>query len=161
MSKTLKNAKYFIYDVPSPESGKRMKSPKSLAEARKKGQYFDGDWLFTLDSNIIPGALYTNGVWLTGVHGAPFQIEQAHTHDYDETLGFVGTVPGKPHELGGEIELWMENEKYLITKSCLIFVPKGKSHMPMVLHRIDSPIFFLAVCNNATYTRETGAEELE
>ncbi len=161
MVKKSKNAKYFIYDVPGPESGKRMGSPKRLAEARKKGQYFDATWLFSLDNNIIPGSLYANGVWLDKVHGAPFEIEIAHTHAHDETLGFVGTVPGKPHELGGEIDLWLEDEKFTITKSCLVFIPKRMVHMPMVLNRIDYPIFFLTFYNHGTYNRETGIEELE
>lgn len=157
----LKNAKYIIYEPPKPESGKRMRGPKRIAEARKKGQSFDGAWLFSLDNNIIPGSLYTNGVWLDSVKGAPFEIEIAHTHSFDETLGFVGTVPGKPQELGGEVDLWLEDEKYTLTKSCLIYIPKGMVHMPMVLKRIDSPIFFLTFCHNGTYTRETGIEEQE
>lgn len=157
---TPKHSKYFIYDIPEPGPNK-VGGPKRLTEARKQGKYFEGTWLLNLDSNIIPGALYTNGVWLDKVHGAPFEIEIAHTHAFDETLGFIGTVPGKPHELGGEIDLWMEDEKFTITKSCFVFLPKGMVHMPMVLKRIDTPIFFMALCNNGTYTRETGAEELE
>ena len=65
----------------------------------------------------------------------------SHAHDYDETLGFFGTDLSDPYDLGGEIELWMEDEKFVLTRSCLIFVPKGMHHCPLVIHRVDRPIF--------------------
>jgi hypothetical protein len=156
-----KYGKYIVYEPPKPKPGVRpLPQPKRLEEARAKGNYFDGTWLFALDNRIAAGAFYTNCVWLWKKHGAePLEIEIAHTHNFDETLGFIGTVPGQPHELGGELDLWLEDEKFNITKSCLIFVPKGMKHLPLVLKRIDSPIFFWTAGNGTEYTRASGNEE--
>jgi hypothetical protein len=154
-----KHARYIIYEPPKLD--KPFAQPKRLVEAKVKGNYFDSTWMFALDNKIAAGAFYTNCVWLWQKHGTePLDIEIAHTHNFDETLGFVGTVPGKPHELGGEMDLWLEDEKFTITKSCLVFVSKGMVHLPLTLKRIDYPIFFWTASNGTDYTRETGHEEV-
>ncbi len=156
-----KYSKYIVYEPPPPpKDSKPFPQPKRLVEARAKGNYFDGTWLFALDNRIAEGAFYTNCVWLTKKYGAdPLDIEIAHTHNFDETLGFVGTVPNDPHALGGELDLWLEDEKFTITKSCLIYVPRGMKHLPLTLKRIDYPIFFWTAGNGTDYTRSSGNED--
>ncbi len=135
------------------------KTPKSIEEQRKAGNYFEGVYMFHLDDKILPGGFYTDCHWITAVHGkAGVQTEIAHTHDFGETLGFVGSVPGKPRELGGEIEFWLEDEQYIFDKSCLIFVPAGMKHLPLIFRRIDSPIFFWTASDSRTYGRTSGNE---
>jgi hypothetical protein len=70
---------------------------------------------------------------------------KAHTHEQDEIIGFVGTDVKNPQDLKGEIELWMEDEKHILTKSCLVFVPKGFKHCPLTLVRADAPIVHFSV----------------
>jgi len=152
-----KYAKYIFTDVKLPD--KPLPIPRRIQEQREKGNYFDSTWMFALDETVARGAFYTNCVWLWKKHGTEdLEIEIAHTHDFDETLGFVGTVPGKPRELGGELELWLEDEKFVITNSCLIFVPRGMKHLPLYIRRIDHPIFFWTAGNGTTYTRTSGNE---
>ena len=57
-------------------------------------------------------------------------------------------------ELGGEIEFLLGGEKHTITKTCLIFVPKGVSHCPITLRRIDTPIFMFEAANDPEYVKE-------
>jgi len=155
-----KYAKYIIYDVPPPPPGQKpLGTPKRLAEERAKGNYMEATWMFTLDDKIARGGIYTNCVWLWAKHGKDLEIEIAHTHNFDETLGFIGTVRENPRALGGELDLWLEDEKFTINRSCLIFVPKGMKHLPLVLKRIDSPIFFWTAGNGTEYTRTSGNEE--
>jgi hypothetical protein len=78
----------------------------------------------------------------------------SHVHDFDEVIGFFGSDPQNPHDLGGEVEFWMEDEKYMLTKSCLIFIPKGMRHCPLRVTRVDRPIFFLAVSTTGKYVKE-------
>jgi hypothetical protein len=73
-------------------------------------------------------------------------IEEEHSHDFDEVIGFIGAKGQKePHELGGEVEISLGGEKYAITRSCLIWVPKGLKHCPLRINRIDSPCLAFTV----------------
>jgi len=97
------------------------------------------------------GSPYTEAVWLWPAAAGPNGGFPQHVHDHDEVLGFFGTDTGKVLDLGGEIEFWLENEKYLLTKSCLIFVPKGMKHCPIVFRRIDRPIFHFLIVTGGEY----------
>lgn len=66
----------------------------------------------------------------------------------------------KPRELGGEIELWLEDEKYIITKSTMVYIPKGIMHCPVIVRKIDSPIAFFSAANNVeAYTKIIDGEK--
>jgi quercetin dioxygenase-like cupin family protein len=72
-------------------------------------------------------------------------VESEHVHNFDEFIGFLGTRgPQDPDSLGGEIELWLGGEKYMLTRSCLIYVPKGLKHCPIRFTRIGTPILFFS-----------------
>jgi hypothetical protein len=74
-----------------------------------------------------------------------------HTHEEDEILGFVGTSLQNPHELNGEVELWLGDEKHMLTKSCLVYVPRGLNHCPLVIHRATTPIVHFSVLTGKQY----------
>jgi len=153
-----KYAKYIITEnirtVPPPaEMMKRME------EQRKKGNYTESTPLFNLNDNIIKGSFYVDCHWLWKTHGVQgIQTEIAHTHDFDEVLGFIGSNRENPRQLNGEIEFWLDDEQYVIDYSCLIFVPRGLKHLPLVFRRIDTPVFFFTAGNGTAYTRSSGNE---
>jgi hypothetical protein len=91
-----------------------------------------------LDDDVIKGAFYLECVWFW--KGFDAVKVEAHTHDFDEVIAFFGTNPEDPHDLGGEIELWLGDEKHLLTKSCIVFVPKGLKHCPLIIRKVDRPI---------------------
>ena len=93
---------------------------------------------------------------LHGTRGV--QVEIQHSHDFDEILGFFGSNKENPRELDAEIELWLEDEKYIIDKTALVFVPRGMNHLPLYFRRIGSPVLFFTVGNGTSYTRLTGKE---
>lgn len=112
--------------------------------------------ILSLDDIVLKGSFYTESVWMwpggPGVY--PETAEpNAHAHDYDETIGFFGTDFGNPKNLCGEIELWIEDEKFILTESCLIFIPKGTYHCPLRIHRVDMPIFHFATGPGLLYTQ--------
>jgi hypothetical protein len=105
-----------------------------------------------LEDFVIPGSpsIILSWYWkATETEGSP-----SHTHDFNEVVGFLGSDPQNPHDLGGEVEFWLEDEKYLLTKSCLIYVPKGLRHCPLTVKRVDRPILFLAVSVTSKYVKE-------
>ena len=104
-----------------------------------------------IDEEVIDGAFYMECVWLMPGMRPPPGVDpeklgpQVHTHDYDEILGFFGSDTKNMYDLGGEAELWLEDEKHIINKSCLVFIPKGMKHCPLIFTRIDKPIFHFSV----------------
>ncbi|MBN1191021.1 MAG: hypothetical protein JXA46_14795 [Dehalococcoidales bacterium] len=105
-----------------------------------------------LEDEIMEGASSVILSWYwkpTEKEGSP-----SHVHDFDEIIGFIGSDPENPKDLGGEVEFWLEDEKYLLTKSCLIFAPRGLRHCPLRVTRADRPILFLAFSVTGRYTKE-------
>ena len=104
-----------------------------------------------IDNEVVEGAFYMECVWMMpGLRPPPEAGSEPpgpkpHTHDYDEILGFFGSDTENMYDLGGEAELWLEDEKHIINKSCLVFVPKGMQHCPLIFTRIDKPIFHFSV----------------
>jgi hypothetical protein len=98
-----------------------------------------------LDNDVVPGAFYTECLWFW-----PRQVPQQqstdpgvkpHSHQFDEIIAFFGTNFDDPHDLCGEIELWIEDEQYIMNKSFMAFIPAGVTHCPLRIRRIDKPIF--------------------
>jgi mannose-6-phosphate isomerase-like protein (cupin superfamily) len=106
--------------------------------------------IFYLDDEVIKGAFYVECAWFVRASHEP--APEPHTHDFDEVLAFLGTNPDKPYDLGGEIEVWLDDEKHVLTKSCLVFIPKGLRHCPLVFRRVDRPIFHFATGSGGMYT---------
>ncbi len=115
--------------------------------------------LLWLDDEVSKGAFYLECHWLWSMPATEtFSADESHSHDFDEVLGFTGSRQENPHDLGAEIDIWLEDEKYTITESCLIFIPRGMKHLPMTFKRIDSPFMFFTTGNGKMYRRE-GDEE--
>lgn len=126
-------------------------NPESVTNTRSHRK------LLGLDDLVLKGASYTETVWMWPGGGDvyPETAEPAsHAHDYDETLGFFGTDFEDPYELNGEIEFWIEDEKFLLTRSCLVFIPKGTYHCPLVIRRVDRPIFHFSGGPGGAYVQE-------
>jgi hypothetical protein len=99
------------------------------------------DKVMFLDDQVIKGAFYVETAWF---RKATPPGPQTHVHDYDEVLAFFGTNPKDSHDLGGEVELWIDGEKHLITRSFMAFIPKGTKHCPLRITKVDRPIFHFA-----------------
>jgi len=105
-----------------------------------------------LEDFVMKGAFSVICSWYwkaTEAEGSP-----SHVHDFDEVVGFIGSDPQDPHNLYGEVEFWLEDEKYLLTESCLIFAPRGLRHCPLRVTRVERPILFLAVSMTGDYKKD-------
>ncbi|MCX7911649.1 MAG: cupin domain-containing protein [Dehalococcoidales bacterium] len=154
-----KYARYIMTDVDKNYLAS-LKVPDYIEEQRRRGNYMESFYMFHLDSNILPGGFYTDCHWILSIKGnGGLQTELAHAHDFNETLGFVGSNPYDPRSLGGEIEFWLEDERYIIDKSCLIFVPAGMKHLPLIFRRVDRPFFFWTASDSPRYSRVPEPEQ--
>ena len=110
-----------------------------------------------MDSEVIPGAFYSECVWFfPGQMPTPEQMNkgggpQRHTHPFSEIITFFGTNFEDPHDLGGEVELWLEDEQHILTKSFLAYVPAGMQHCPLKIRRIDKPMFHFTIGPGRSY----------
>jgi hypothetical protein len=148
-----KYAKYFVTeDRMPPEPAAAI---KAMEDQAKEGKTLDRTMLLGIQDSIVPGcSLFAGCEILWGLPGGkPVAIEIEHSHDFDEVIGFGGTNRNYPRELGGEIEFLMGGERHTITKTCLIFVPKGVLHCPVIFKRIDTPIFMFEAANDPNYVK--------
>lgn len=107
--------------------------------------------LLWIDGKKLQGAPYMEAVWFkTSNNTGP----EKHTHDFDEFIGFIGSDPANPCELGAKVEFYIDDEKITITKSCLVYIPRGVEHSPILVPRLDRPIIHFSGGNGGDYVRE-------
>jgi hypothetical protein len=98
-----------------------------------------------LDGEVLPAAdFHAEVVWFRPGEkpkAGQASIEKAHSHPFDEMVSFIGSDPADIHNLGGEIEIWIDGEKQVIDKSFMAYIPAGVVHGPLYIRRIDKPIF--------------------
>ena len=113
-----------------------------------------------MDSEVVPGSFYSECVWFfPGREPAREELDrvskgggpQPHTHPFDEVLTFFGTNYDDPHDLGGEIELWLEDEQFVLTNSFLAYIPAGMTHCPLRIRWIDRPMFHFTLGPSQAY----------
>ncbi|MEJ2738386.1 MAG: hypothetical protein P8105_00835 [Dehalococcoidia bacterium] len=137
-----KYKKYILTDLKLPADAQARLAEYSETRTR----------VLWMENEIVPGSFSVICSWYFKAmekEGTP-----SHVHDFDEVIGFFGGNPEDPHELGGEVEFWMEDEKYILNKSCLIYIPKGLRHCPLTVTKVDRPLFFLAVSLTNKYIKD-------
>lgn len=144
--------KYSKYIITNPKPIPPELKVKFDAEAKNRKSMVESTHLLTVDSSIVEDFFYVDCHWLWR-GAAEDTFEEPHTHDFDEVIGCIGSNQQDPHDLGGTITIWLDNEKQVLTKSCLIFVPAGTVHCPILFNKIDSPVFFVTIAPVKEYTR--------
>jgi hypothetical protein len=109
--------------------------------------------ILLLDDEVVKGAFVVDTVWFwpERVNREESDV-RPHKHNYDEVLAIFGTDLKNPHDLGGELEVWLGDEKHIITKSALIFIPKGLQHGPIRFTKMERPIFHFAISLSKKYS---------
>jgi len=121
---------------------------QAIAEAYAKYAFR----ILWMDKNVVEGAFHMNTAWY--LKAAATLEDVPHTHDSDEIIGFFGNDPKDPYNLHGEIEIWLEDEKQVITRSAMVFVPAGMKHCPLILKRVDQPIFHFTTVPGKLYVKD-------
>jgi hypothetical protein len=137
-----KYGKYVVTELIIPEEKKKIAEAYSKYATR----------ILWMDENVVEGGFHMNTAWY--LKAAATLEDRPHAHENDEIIGFFGNDPDHPHDLGGEIEMWLEDEKHIITKSALLFVPAGMKHCPLILKRVDRPIFHFTTVPHGRYIKD-------
>lgn len=122
--------KYIVTELKTPESKQLIQAEYSKYATR----------VLWLDDQVVEGAFHMNTAWYLKATASTVE-DRPHVHDTDEIIGFFGNDAANPYDLGGEVEIWLEDERHVISRSTMIFVPAGMSHCPLVITRVDRPIF--------------------
>ena len=139
-----KYGKYFVQTLQEPASLSAPSEFKTLYEKFAKR-------ILWMDGNVCPGAFQMNTAWYFNVPERD-PIFTPHLHDdTNELIGFFGTDPNNPYDLGGKIEFSIEGEAHLLTRSTMIYVPAGLTHNPMRILEVNRPIFHFSVIMKDTY----------
>ena len=141
MSPQPDTAKYIVSELRMPEAKQKIAEEYSKYATR----------ILWLDEEVTEGAFHINTAWY--LKAAETLEDCPHVHDTDEIIGFFGNNPDEPYDLGGEIEIWLDGQKHLITKSALVFVPAGMKHCPLILRRVDRPIFHFTTVTGHHYDK--------
>ena len=134
-------AKYIVSELRMPEFQRSIQAEYSKFAKR----------VLWLDDCVVPGAFNMNVSWY--LKAASTMADKPHMHATDEIIGFFGSNPDDPYDLGGEVEIWLEDDKHVLTRSCMIFVPAGLRHCPLTLNRVDRPIFHFTTVTGHEYER--------
>jgi hypothetical protein len=128
----LKYEKYFMKDAGflPPREGERIFGKAQVPKLHH---------ILGINRKIIEGAVTMNCSWMLAGED-PGKMD-AHIHPYAEIIGFVGTNPDDLHDLGAEAEIWMDDEKYILTNSFLVYVPPGLRHCPLTVRNIKRNVF--------------------
>ncbi|MCJ7605579.1 MAG: hypothetical protein MUO19_06045 [Dehalococcoidales bacterium] len=138
-----KYRKYIVTELKIPEEKQKITADYNKYARR----------ILWMDEHVIPGAFHMNTAWY--LKAAQTLEDTPHVHeDDDEIIGFFGNNPEDPYDLGGEIEIWLDDEQHIITKSAMLFVPAGLKHCPLILRRVDRPIFHFTTVPGKQYIKE-------
>lgn len=138
----MKHDDLFIFDNPgSPQHAQGGEAP----------------WihLMRIDSSVRKDAFYFEIIWL--VRPTPDQ-HKPHCHDYLEYMGFFSGDPSDPFDLGTEIELWLDDEKYTFDRNCLVYIPAGVWHSPAIIRDLTRPLVMLAASPGTEYGQKVNRD---
>lgn len=145
--------------------------PPSLDNPEAKKEYFDVGRrrILWLDDRAAPECGITmNSAWILHAdrdiqlereaNGSVAEMGKPHSHPGNEILGFLGSNPDDPSDLCGEVEIYIEGERHILTKSSYIYLPAGVKHLPLYINRVDRPIFhfFITLTSGYTMVRDNG-----
>ena len=86
--------KYIVQDLQTP--------PNMYNEEFAKMYEKFSHRILWMDGNVVPGAFQMNTAWYYAVPERDPVFEE-HVHDYDELIGFFGSDPEHPYDLGADV----------------------------------------------------------
>jgi mannose-6-phosphate isomerase-like protein (cupin superfamily) len=141
--------KYVLQELKAPFSGEAAAQYAKFAKR-----------ILWIDEKVVPGAFQMNCSWY---FKANLNSPPPHTHDVNEILGFFGSDPNDPYNLHGEVEITLGDQKFTFNRTAMVFVPAGLKHCPLIIKRVDQPIFHYSVVTSGTWDtdklNETHKEE--
>jgi len=83
----------------------------------------------------------------------PITFDKPHSHDFEETLCFIGGNPRDITDFDAVIEYTINGEKHVLTKPGCVSMPRGLPHCPVSVKNvsIEKPIVFMEISLSSSY----------
>ena len=128
-----------------------------------------GKRVLWIDDSVVPGSFQMNASWykhsnmyvITESYQKGTDFLKPHKHETDEIVAFFGGNPEDPENLHGEIIFYINGEKHIITKSSFIFLPAGIEHGPLLIQKVNPPIFHFSCVLQKQYAAKVDAVQDE
>jgi hypothetical protein len=92
-----------------------------------------------MSNKLVPGCnTYIDLSWIYQMPSPNPHIFE-HAHDFDEIIVHMGTDPEHPEDLGGEIEIYMEDQPLVFDTTSAIYIPRGVKHDPLTWRKFTRP----------------------
>ena len=111
--------------------------------------------LLWIDDKKLKGAPYLEAVWFHTVNDTG---PETHTHDFDEIIGFFGGNAEHPEELNAELSFQIGDETVTFNKSCLLYLPRGVPHSPILVPKLERSIIHFSGGNGGDYIKKAGRQ---
>jgi hypothetical protein len=167
----MEKSKYGKYICTELKQGVVMpgyKGDQKIGQGYRDGYRMGLEHVIWMDEEVIPGALYAECIWqwpdtmkdqrprIKQEIITPEMAEKAtgiapHSHPFVELFCYFGTNMDDPGDLGAEIEFWLEDEKFILTRSFQIYIPANMVHCPLIFHRMDAPLYHLTLGSGRRY----------
>lgn len=91
-----------------------------------------------------------------GIDKPCIMAKEAHTHDFDQFIMFLGANSLHIEDMDAEIELYLgpEQEKHVITCPSVVYIPKGTVHCPLNFKVVNKPVVLMDCMLTPSYTRK-------
>lgn len=136
---------------------------KPLYAGHRKGTGFTNPALSYLNDDLIPGCnIFLDYRWFFNLP-EPRSIIPQHAHNYDEVVLHIGSDPDNPENLGGEIEVGVEDEVLNFDRTTALYLPKGTKHGPFTWKKFERPHLQMAIVLGAgrVATAKPGGRTIE
>ena len=87
------------------------------------------------------------------VKDAHVNESKPHVHDFPMVLSFVGANDSDVFDFDADIEMYLNGEKLEINKACVLMIPEGTPHNPLIFRRVGKPFGFMEIMLTEKYSR--------
>ncbi len=105
---------------------------------------YEATHIMKVDRNRLPDFMSVDCTWFWS--SQPNQIvDGTRLSQENQVIGLVGSDTDDPFTLGGEMTVWVDGKKNVLSKSSLIFVPAGVPFGPVQINHMEHPIFYTSM----------------
>ena len=98
-----------------------------------------------LNNTLLPNSNnYVEFSWIYEVTD-PNPLVGEHAHDDDQIVLHIGSDPKNPEDLGAEVEIIIEGERFVTKKTHVMFLPKDIKHGPITWLKVDRPLLEMTI----------------